>query len=117
MSKLDESLYKRQERVGIGFLVKDCWRIRGGINRKVQLFWISLGKSKVCFQAPLHRCPGTSSKIAAFFGREIQIAHADFITIVKEGNTGHCENEGVEETKLFIIQIVARTNCVVIACD
>ena len=113
----NQSLHGVQKGIRILCLILDRRGIRRRILRQVDGGRIRIRESVIGPVAPLHRRAGAGTEISALFGRQVQIAHADFIAVVQERYARHGEQERVEELQLVIREAVSEADRVMVAGD
>ena len=115
MAKRKDRAHGVKKRISIFFLSLHSRRVFCAVDRQIQIFTAACGEAQVCAVVPLHGCSGTGAEITALLGGNIEILHADFITVIEERYSGQGEQEGIRELELGRIQVVAGTDRVVVA--
>ena len=100
MAKRKDRAHCVKERIRIFFLCLHSRRVFCAVDRKIQIFTAACGEAQICAVVPLHRCSGTGAEITALLGGNIEILHADFITVIEERYSGQGEQEGIRELEL-----------------
>ena len=115
MAKRKDRAHGVKKRIGIVFLSLHSGCVFCAVNRQIQIFAAACGEAQVRTAIPLHGRSGAGAEITALLGGNIEIFHADFITVIEERHAGQGEQEGIRELELSRIQVITGADRVVVA--
>ena len=89
--------------------------VRAHVYGQIQKRAVRFGETEVFARFPLHRRARAGAVAAAFFGRQVYVAHTDFVAVIHGGDAGQKHRKRNVEFALGVASAAGHTHNVVVA--
>ena len=112
-----QSAHPCEHGIGLPLLFGHVRRILSRVDRQVERIRVRAGESHVLRPVPLHGRTAAGARVPAFLGRQIAVAHADFVAVIDERHARHGQEHTERHLLLTFGQTRRETRRVVVAGD